>query len=91
MSHTAKGHECAVALIRNYVERGDDVDQFRKGGLGVSCTEYSASIGGCEEYKKYPNTKILVTRIDGIDTLEVFCLYEIWNEVLQEKKQPTLL
>jgi len=97
--------EVAVELIRAYVERGDNIEQFRKGRLGCCCTDYSASVGGymwpMEYYnrkktskeikgKQIPNTKILVEKIDGKLTNEVFDLYKVWNYILKEKVQSSL-
>ncbi len=68
--------EVAVDLVRTYAERGDDVDQFKKGGLGHYGSTYHASVGGFiwledepkeadgrVKHKKVPNTKIIVSKI----------------------------
>ena len=42
------------------------------------------------KHKSYPNTKIVVTKVNGKVVNEVFDLYKVWNHVLQEKEQKTL-
>ena len=89
--------EAAIQLVRVYALRGDDVDHFKKGYLGSRCDEYSASVGGYmwgkndERLGKVPNTKILVTEVNGKLVNEVFSLYKIWEEILAGKIQKTLL
>lgn len=103
MEKTITPFKVAVDLIRAYAERGDDVDQFRKGGLGYGGGGTSVSVGGFmwledepkgkdgrTKNKKIPNTKIIVAKIDGKLVNEVFDLYKVWDYVLKEKVQESL-
>ena len=38
--------EVAIKLVRNYAERGDNVEEFRKGGLGYYGSDAKVSVGG---------------------------------------------
>ena len=89
--------EVAIKLVRNYAERGDDVEQFRKGGLGHYGSDAQVSVGGYmwdkngNELERVPNTKILVAKIKGKLVNQTFSLYEIWEEILSGKSQGTLM
>ena len=97
--------EAAVDLVKVYALRGDDVNQFKQGGLGSYNGDYSASVGGYMwpiEYlrgeitlaeakgKKLDNTKILVEQVNGEPVNEIFDLYKIWNYILIGTKQKSL-
>lgn len=86
--------EAAIDLIRVYVERGDTLDQLRRGQMGSYNSEYGASIGGsifpaeyhdrimeCPNHliNKVPSTKILVERVGDKVVNEVFTLESIFN------------
>lgn len=85
---TAK--QAAIDLIKNYVDRGDDMEHFRHGMLGSWNDEYSAQIGGYNNGKKYPTTKIVVYRLNGKEIDEVFDYWEIVNEIKNKQVQYTL-
>ena len=91
MENKLTAHQVAINLVKAYAERGDDVDQFRGGQLGSYGSGHGASVGGYVNHKRYPTTKIVVSKVNGEEVEEIFSLYEIWNEVLQSKVQPTLL
>ena len=84
--------EAARSLIRPYVNRGDNPNTIRDGGLGFSGT-WSAQIGGyidpCEELvpnKHYTRDFILVTRdVEGKECRRVFRFNDIYRAVQAEQ------
>jgi hypothetical protein len=61
--------EAAIDLIRAYVERGDDPQWIRKGGMGSYSDRYHAQIGGYlfsgDIGTHYGTDKILVAQVNG--------------------------
>ena len=93
--------ECAKKLIRAYVIRGDSIESLMRSHMGAGSKDESASIGGYINHRpdepwdpkhieKVPTSKILVEKVGGKYVNEVFSLAELYNDILKEKKQPTL-
>lgn len=83
--------ECAIDLIKVYVERGDTYDSLRAGQQGHLSSDYCASIGGFIDNKKYDAHHIIITRIGKEKVNHVFKLKDIINEIKNPSKQVSLL
>jgi hypothetical protein len=86
--------EAAIDLIRAYVERGDDPQWIRKGGMGSYSDRYHAQIGGYlfsgNIGTHYGTDKILVAEVHGTVVNQVFSFEEIYNEITTGLTQPSL-
>jgi hypothetical protein len=86
--------EAAIDLIRAYVERGDDPQWIRKGGMGSYSDRYHAQIGGYlfsgDIGTHYGTDKILVAQVNGTVVNQVFSFEEIYHEITSGITQPSL-
>jgi hypothetical protein len=86
--------EAAADLIRAYIERGDDPEWIRRGGMGSYSDRYHAQIGGYlfagGTGTRHGTDKILVAEANGIVVNHVFSFEEIYNEIASGITQPSL-
>lgn len=75
--------EAAIELIKVYVLRGETIKQLSAGQMGhTSPGGLSASIGGYIEGKRYPTSKIVVSRdIKGEEVNKVFDLSKVYGHI----------
>lgn len=97
---TAK--ECAIDLIRVYVERGDSLESLVKGGLGCAGSDYCAHIGGFAplpesdlkkgiwKTKRLRPDQVAVTEIKGVRCLHLFSIPKLYDEIKSGSVQQTL-
>lgn len=82
--------ECAIDLIKPYIKRGDDPDELRRSYLGASLQEYSASIAGYVNGKKYDGNHIIVYRLGKKKIDQIFKYKDIVKDILTETKTEQL-
>jgi hypothetical protein len=87
----AKAKAAALKHIRNDVERGISEREIRLSHHGHSCDEYWADVGLDQRYKpggkKYPTTKVVVSKLNGRECLFVFSLHELYVELSHPQLQ----
>lgn len=76
---------CAINLIKKYVERGDPIEWLKAGQMGYASSDYWAQIGGHltpgDKKSIYSSDWILVTKINGVDVRYAFKLQRIYDEI----------
>lgn len=74
--------EAAKALVKRFWHDGrETVRQLQQGQPGHSGDDYWASIGGYDQRKRIPPTKIVVTEVNGLKCHFVFSLDQIYKEL----------
>lgn len=90
-NQTFLARQAAIDLIKSYVLRGDSLESLMKSYLGCCCNKYSAQIGGYVNSKGYPCSKIVVSKLDGVEILpQAFSLLELYAIIKSGKSLNTI-
>jgi hypothetical protein len=85
-----KAYQFAVECLRPYIERGDSYEHTAHGQLGCYCGDYAMGIGGYFNGKKLTIYQVGVSKVEGQEVEYIFSLKEIFEYVLNTKRQQSL-
>ena len=90
MDARQKAYQFAVECLRPYIERGDGYKSISESYFGCGSIDESMGIGGHLNGKKLTCNQVGVSRIEGQEVEFVFSLKEIFEYILNTKRQQSL-
>lgn len=81
----------AVELIRDYVLRGDTLEEIMSSRLGRACRYFQVELGGYDnEHRYHGSSKIIVKKFYGDEIRAMFSLQKIYDRIKQDQAQEGL-